>query len=179
MENTNNSFLPEGYEAPSSASSFMKLERGDSTFRVLSKAIVGYEYWTEDNKVVRSKEFPNETPNIKKNKKGELTKPKHFWAFVVWNYDANAVQVLHISQKSVQTDMLNLINDADWGNPKDYDIKVTRTGEELSTKYQVSPKPKKPISEEMTKAYDQAKINLEDLYFAPKSQVEGEVEGFE
>ncbi len=165
---SNNQFLPEGYNAPSTANSFMKFEDGDSTFRVLSPAVVGWEFWTNDNKVVRSKEIPTETPNIKLDKKGNPTKPKHFWAFVVWNYDTSSVQVLHIAQKSVQTDILNLVNDADWGNPMDYDIKVNRSGKELLTKYQVSPKPKKPITEEMAEEFTSSAFDIEDMYFGNK-----------
>jgi len=169
MQNTNNGFLPEGYEAPATVSSFMKFEDGESNFRVLSPAITGYEFWTNDNKVVRSKEFPEVTPNIKLDKKGNPTKPKHFWAFTVWNYATESVQLLHIAQKTVQTDILNLVNDADWGRPQDYDIKVTRTGKELLTKYQVSPKPKKPVTEEQASAYTASDFDIEDMYFGSRN----------
>jgi len=171
MSNTNtDSFLPAGYEAPETSNGFMKFEDGDSTFRVLSSAITGWEFWTNDNKVVRSKEFPMETPNIKLDKSSKPTKAKHFWAFTVWNYATESVQVLHIAQKSIQTDILNLVNDEDWGNPKEYDMKVTRTGKELLTKYQISPKPKKPITEEQAEAYTASDFDIETMYFNPQGQ---------
>lgn len=163
-----NDFLPADYSAPATTNSFMKLEEGDSTFRVLSSAVTGWEYWTTDKKVVRSKEFPNETPNIAIDKQNNPTKPKHFWAFIVWNYATESVQLLHISQKSVQTDILNLVNDADWGSPKEYDIKVNRSGKELTTKYQVSPKPKKPLTDSQAEAYAASTFNIEDMYFGAK-----------
>jgi len=181
MTNTNtnnNSFLPSDYEAPSTSSSFMKLDQGDSNFRVLSPAVTGYEYWSNDTKVFRSKEFPTETPNIrvrvnKKTGKEEADKVKHFWAFVVWNYAEEAVQVLHISQKTIQKDILNFVNDSDWGNPMEYDIKISRTGKELTTKYQVSPKPKKALSEEIVAEFEKSNIDLEEMYFGEKAVDEG------
>jgi len=168
---TNNGFLPEGYEQPATANNFMKLEEGDSTFRVLSPAVTGWEFWTNEKKVLRSKEFPNETPNISLDKEGKPTKVKHFWAFMVWNYATESVQLLHIAQKTVQTDILNLVNDADWGTPTEYDIKVNRTGKELTTKYQVSPKPKKKISDEIAAAYTASDFNIEDMYFGEEGKV--------
>jgi len=167
---TKNSFLPTDYEAPSSASSFMKLENGESNFRVLSPAVVGWEYWSDDKKVFRSKEFPTETPNIRINPKTQKEeKPKHFWAFVVWNYAENAVQVLHISQKTIQKDILNLVNDKDWGDPMEYDLKISRSGKELTTKYQISPKPKKPVDPEIMAEFEKSDINLEEMYFGDKA----------
>ena len=49
------SFLPEDYKAPDS-SNYLKFKDGENTIRVLSSAIIGYEYWTENNKPVRSRE---------------------------------------------------------------------------------------------------------------------------
>lgn len=167
-------FLPDGYEAPSTASSFMKLEQGESNFRILSPAVVGYEFWTNDTKVIRSKEFPTETPNIRVNTKtGKEDKVKHFWAFIVWNYAEEAVQILSIPQKTIQKDILNLVNDKDWGSPMDYDIKISRSGKELTTKYQVSPKPKKPVTEEITEELAKCDFDLEDMYFGEKAVTEG------
>jgi len=178
-----NEFLPKDYEAPSTSNSFMKLEQGESNFRILSPAVLGYEYWTNDTKVVRSKEFPEETPNIRvrldeKTQKDVVDKPKHFWAFKVWNYGEKAVQVLHISQKRIQEGILNLVNDEDWGNPMEYDIKINREGQKLTTKYSISPKPKKPLTKDVLDAVAKAgNINIEDMYFGNK-QLEEDIENF-
>jgi hypothetical protein len=177
-----NEFLPKDYAAPTTSDIFMTLKKGDSNFRILSPAVLGYEYWTNDTKVVRSKEFPKETPNIRvrldeKKQKEVKDKPKHFWAFKVWNYDEKAVQVLLITQKSIQQGILNLVNDEDWGNPLNYDIKITRDGEKFTTKYSMSPKPKKPLTKEVLEAIEKAEdIDIEQLYFGNKNADE-EFEG--
>ena len=45
MDNVNNGFLPSGYKE---VSNYMKFVDGENRFRILSPAIVGWEYWNED-----------------------------------------------------------------------------------------------------------------------------------
>lgn len=161
MDNTD--FLPEGYEAPASGGGYMKLQDGDNVFRVLSSAVVGYQYWTNENKPVRSKTEFTETPDIRV-KDGKTDKVKHFWAFVVWNYATKEVEILELQQVKVRDAILNLVNDEDWGDPKKYDIKVNRSGSGLDTKYAVSPKPHKELDPEILQAYAEKPINLEALF---------------
>ena len=158
-----NNFLPTGYEPPKSNTNYMRFEEGENRFRVLSSAIVGYEYWTTDNKPVRSREFPTQTPNIKTDKEGK-TRINHFWAFVVWNYRDEKVQILELTQRGIQKSITNLVNNTDWGDPKNYDIVVTRQGLDLNTEYDVAPIPHKPVPEEAVKEYEGMTINLEQLY---------------
>ena len=160
----NKSFLPDGYEAPVMGGGYMKLVDGDNVFRVLSSAIVGYEYWTTENKPVRSKVPFTETPNIKTDKEGKAQKVKHFWAFIVWNYASKAVEILQLTQSGIQGSITNLVKDEDWGDPKNYDIKINRTGSGIETEYAVNPKPHKEIDSEILKAYADKPINLESLY---------------
>jgi hypothetical protein len=58
--------------------------------------------------------------------------PKHFWAFVMWNFDTKAVEILQITQTTIQTAMEELNND-DWGDPLGYSITVNRKGEGSET----------------------------------------------
>ena len=62
-----NFFPTEDYKVPD-ISNYMKFVEGENPFRVLSSAIVGYVYFTKDNKPVRSKEVFESTPeDIKKD----------------------------------------------------------------------------------------------------------------
>lgn len=164
MTKAEESFIPEGYVVPVTGGGHMKLLDGDNVFRVLSSSIMGYEFWTNDNKPVRSKDPFKETPNIKTDKEGKPQKVKHFWAFVVWNYATKNVEILELTQSSIQGAITNLVKDKDWGNPKGYDIKINRTGAGLETEYSVSPKPHKEISADIIKAYTDKAINLEAIY---------------
>lgn len=166
------SFLPNDYEIPPSQSEYMKLKDGDNRIRILSSAIIGWEWWVDV-----TDESGAQLRKPKRARMGvgipidDLNKDevdpadvKHFWAFVVYNYDDKQVQILQITQKTIQNEIKKLSKDADWGTPKGYDLVITRTGKKLLTKYQVQPKPAKPVSEEIIKEYERKSINLEKLY---------------
>lgn len=153
-------FLPNDYQAPKTRSNYMKFSDGKNKFRILSSAIIGYEWWTESEsgrKPGRAKTFEEAVE--------QGTEPiKHFWAFVVWNYQDQMVQILELTQKTIMSSIKALVDEEDWGDPKEYDISVTRTGEKLETTYSVTPSPKKELSEEIVNAYMDTKIDLTQLY---------------
>lgn len=164
--NTEDSWFPEDYEAPSEVSAFMKLAEGDNTFRILSPLVTGYEYWTEDNKPIRSKTKWENTPSDIKHRDGKPTAVKFFWTFLVYNYKENAVQSLEITQSSIMKSLTSLIENPKWGNPTRYDITVNKVGKELLTKYSVVPNPHSPITPEMQAALDACTIDINEIFNA-------------
>lgn len=156
-------FLPKDYELPES-NSFMKFAVGKNKFRILSPLTTGYEYWTEENKCIRSKTPFTDTPGIKTDKNTGKTSINHFWAVVVYNYATESIQTLEITQKGIQKYVLDLVNNPEWGKPQGYDLVVTREGEGLSTKYSVSASPHKPMPAEILADYEKANIDLESLF---------------
>lgn len=137
----NDDFLPKDYEVPST-SRYMKLEEGDNMFRILGSAITGTEYWktvAEARKPIRLK--PGEVVPVgeleENPKTGEIEMPKHFWAFPVFNYGDKMVQILEITQKTIQKAIKGLIDNPKWGDPKGYDITVGRSLENGKTTYTV------------------------------------------
>lgn len=160
-DETTKSFFPSSdYKVPVTSDYLNKFIQGDTTFRVLAPAIVGYEYFNTDNKPVRSEEMFEETPDIKKD--GSV---KHFWAFPIWNYEAERVQILELTQKSIMTAMKALIDNPKWGNPIAYDITITRKGSTMNdTEYAVMPNPHTSISDTIAAAYLKRPIKLEELY---------------
>jgi len=155
-----NDFFPDAdYKLPIT-SNYMRLVEGVNKFRVLSSAIVGYEYFGQDNKPVRSREPFDETPNIKTG--GRVN---HFWAFVVFNRIAERIQILEITQKSIMSQMKSYIDSPDWGNPKQYDLSIVRKGmTKNDTEYQVIPSPHKELESEIKDKYEAMTINLDALY---------------
>lgn len=130
-------FLPANYEAPVSEGNYYKLKKGDNTFRILSDAITGFEYWNLSNKPVRSVEPWEEMPaDIKPD-----SRVRHFWAFVVYNYDAKKPQILEITQKTIQEALEALVNNKKWGDPRKYDVVIKATGDGLEREYTVIPEP--------------------------------------
>ena len=158
-------FLPKDYVAPKAGGNYLKFKDGDTTFRILSSAVTGYEYWNTDNKPVRSKTQFSSTPkDIKLDKDGVPTKVKHFWSMVVNNEDENKIQILQISQKSIQDAIKALVENKKWGAPTGYDITVTRSGDGLETSYTVMPNPHTPVSSQVQKDYEDKNVNLEALF---------------
>ncbi len=165
MENKNN-FLPEDYKLPESR--YMKLVQGDNRFRIMSSPIIGNEFWTE----VEEKRKPirrrmNENIEVSELLPYPNDKISHFWAFVVWNYQTNKLMILELKQKGVMKAITGLSRDEDWGSPvgnEGYDIVVNKTGEKMATEYSVIAKPKKKLADEIITAYEEANIDLEELF---------------
>lgn len=163
-------FQQENYEIPKIPSNYMKFEDGLNRFRVLGQAITGYEYFNRDNKPVRQREPFDEIPTDIKEK-GQV---KHFWAFPVYNYQAfknekgewqGKVQVLELIQKTIMKPFKAIMDNPKWGDPLQYDIAITKTGEGIETEYNVQAEP--PIGEpiqEIKDAYAEVNITLSNLY---------------
>lgn len=152
------SFLPNDYKAPSSNSSYMKILEGENKFRILSRPILGWEDWIE-KKPIRFR-FEN-----KPLQSVDPAKPvRHFWAFIVWNYAEEKIQILHLTQASIRNRIQALSQDKDWGEPFFYDIKVIKEGSGIDTEYSVNPLPHKELHPEIEQAFNDKPCNLEALF---------------
>ncbi len=152
-------FLPEDYEAPKNSNNYMKLLEGENRIRILSAPIIGWEDWTVDKKPVRFKR--NERPVKPIN---ENVPVKHFWAMIVYNIKDHRIQILHITQATIRNSIESLYRDDDWGNPVNYDIKITKTGEGKETKYTVNPIPHKPLSQPVIDLFHENPCNLDAVF---------------
>jgi len=156
-------FTDKDYTIPES-SNFFKFKEGDNTFRVLSSAVTGYEYWTTDNKVVRSKtEFIGTPSDIKIDKEGK-SKINHFWAFMIYNYACKKIQLMTITQKGIQKYLKGLIENPKWGSPKGYDITINKTGSGFDTEYTPTAEPHSAMNPEVLEQYSKMNIDLDAIY---------------
>lgn len=152
------SFLPKDYKAPKSTNNYAKLVEGANRFRILSAPILGWEDWL-NNKPIR---FRYED---KPAKPMDPKKPvRHFWSMIVWNYQDESIQVLHVTQATIRNNIEALTLDEDWGLPYGYDIKITKTGEKTDTEYLINPLPHKPIDPAIIKAFKDKPCNLDAMY---------------
>jgi hypothetical protein len=112
----NTGFLPENYERPaSSGGNYLKFVDGPNKVRILSAPLIGHLYWTKDNKPVRSPEAFKGVPDDARLDDGKF-KSKFFWAMAVWNYATSAVQIMEITQASIQGPIEDLAVNEDWGD---------------------------------------------------------------
>ena len=160
-------FLPEGTEIPKSASNYMKFTEPENRLRIMGSAIVGYELWI-NSKPVRRKENTwtmDEFNSADINKfTGEKKNVQYFWAFPVYNYKTQRVEILEITQKTVMRGIENYLKDDDFGkDPKKYDLLVKKEDTEPIT-YSVMAKPPKAIDPGIAQLYQDMNINLNALY---------------
>ena len=163
------SFLPEDYKVPGSSNNYMKFEQGENLLRILSNPILGWEWWTSDTnnegKEVRTPHRVKEEEGVPMEAVDEDGRGvKHFWAMVVWNYQAKKVQILEITQKGIQKAIRALEKSKGWGDPKNYDISITKTGEKLETEYSVMPVPPKALEKDIVRRFKETKVDLTALY---------------
>lgn len=151
--------LPQDYE-PKSSDGYFKFKDGDNKIRILSAPIMWFEYFTTENKPVRSRDGWDEKPDDIK----QGGKVKEFRAFVIYNYDAKRVQIMSINQNTIKSQLFNLSRDPDFGNPTEYDLKINKSGESLETKYIVKALSKTPLPKEVAEAQFNTKTNLEALF---------------
>lgn len=163
------SFLPTNYEEPKSSGGgkFTKFPDGETVrLRVLSDAVTGYQYWTKENKPVSTQNHPGLTPeNIRIEDSGKPSRVAHFWAFAVWHYGANEIQICQITQSTIRAALGDYLADPDYGEPQGYDLKITRSGTGLETKYSVIAAPPKSFELPTSEIKEElANINLSALF---------------
>lgn len=152
------SFLPKDYKSPSLTNNYMKFVEGENKIRILTPPIMGWEDW-ENNRPIRFK-FED-----KPLKSVDIKKPvRHFWAFVVFNYASEEIQILHIVQATLRKQIQMLCEDSDWGAPFFYDIKIIKKGEGVATEYMINPLPHKPTADYIISQFEEKPCYLEALY---------------
>ena len=116
---------------------------------------------------VRFEKEPDGYPeNMQTNAKTGKPDVKEFLAGIVWDYDAQKFMILEITQKTVRSAIAKYIRDSDYGDPHNYDLKISRQGEGINTEYTTLAAPPKKLSEEIKAAWEKEgkKIVLPALY---------------
>jgi hypothetical protein len=155
---------------------YFKPEKGQNKILIVGEPVVGYEYWTQDDKPVRSREKFTETPNIKVRevekdgvKSMKEDTQKFFWALPVYDFKDEAYKLWQVTQKTLRDNLASLQNNADWGNPiGNYTISIDRQGENLTTKYTVmaNPTKDKKALDKIVADYAVSPIDVDKAMFA-------------
>jgi hypothetical protein len=159
-----NDFLPEKYDVPVKTGNYMKFADGENRLRILSSPVLGYEWWTDEMSEGKKIRKPNRVKMDGQVPIEFAETVKHFWAMKVYNYKEEKVQILEVTQSTIQKPLRALAKDEDWGSPLTYDIVVTKSGKDLETEYQVTPKPAKKLDEGIKEMCDNVPVNLNALY---------------
>jgi hypothetical protein len=164
-------FLPKDFKEPTQ-SNYMDFQEGDNTFRVLDEAVLGWEYWRNQTIDGEIKARPVRVKEEGQIPVGEVLEGKYglqiyfFWAFPVFNFNDNRIQILVIKQKTVRRGMLGFIRNAKWGDPKDYNFVVTRGKDESGkTIYTVMTEPKEALDKKIIENYKKLNLDMQ-IWFA-------------
>jgi hypothetical protein len=151
-------FLPQNYKSPVSSNNYLKMNEGENRIRILSQPIMGWEDWL-DNKPVRYR------LDAKPARPVDPAKPiRYFWAFIIYNVTEDVIQIMHVTQNTIIKSIEALCNDADWGNPYHYDIKIKKSGKGMETQYVTSPVPHRPVDEHVVDLFNAKPIYLDALF---------------
>jgi len=152
---TNETFLPKSYKMSKAGGKYLKLKQWLNKIRIVSNATVWRIDW-DNKKPIRTKE--------KQKAISRERQPKEFRAFAVRSYEDNCIVSCEFTQSWIKHAIMDLYQNQDWGDPKEYDLTVNRTGEWMETKYTVQPSPKKELTEDQKKALENVEINMELLF---------------
>lgn len=169
--------LPSDTKGQVGGGDFFSPQKGQNKILIVGDAIQGYEYWTTENKPVRSKEPFEETPNIRTTTKDDGSvvpdKQKFFWAMPVYDYADKKIKVYQISQKQIRDALNSFAQNDDWGDPtRNYSVSITKEGEGFKTAYSVTPNPAKEGDKEIAEAvklYDENPVDVEAAIFGDNS----------
>jgi len=145
-------FADDDFAPPKKSDAYLKFKPGTHRIRMLSQPIVGNLGWTAKTggKPIRKPLGAPWSPN-------EVHDPnaiKKFWAVAVWDYAAKMVKVWEVTQSTIMGQVRTLAKDADWGEPQNYDIAVTRIGSTMDdTEYTLTPKPKAALHPDVEDAW--------------------------
>lgn len=177
---TNTSFVPQGYKPPSKSDQFFKPQSGKNKIRVMSDKLVAG--WLFFGKNEEGQNYPyrkkadladptdrgfsdEEMISLGCKMKGDKPEPqKYFWLMLVWNYDLRRFQVWEVTQKGLQKDFLSIIETEEYGNPVNYDVEVTKTGDGLNTEYKIIAKPPKAIDQKVAEQFNELEVNIEAVF---------------
>lgn len=98
----------------------------------------------EDGEVVKAR-IASDPYIFNNNYKGQIS-TRYGW--VVYNYGEDRAQIFQQGVTGYRT-IANLAADSDWGDPKGFDIRISREGIGTDTKYHITPLPNKaPLTAE-------------------------------
>ncbi len=166
-------FLPDNYQIPDKAKQFLKLDTGDNVIRFLSNPLMGWVFFSEDNKPVR-RQYDATSPTLGDFSKEEMTElrakidketgafegSRHFWLGLVWDTKTESPKILELTQSTILKPMYNLFTDKDWGDLRNYDVNIHKEGStKNNTEYSISPKPAKPLSKDIIAVVEELEAN--------------------
>lgn len=167
--------IPDEYVV-STGGNFIKLPSDGSSIKVLlaGPCAIGYSYWTNDKKCIRSQQKFTATPDIRVGEDGKADSVKEFMVFPVFLYAEDGTRsdgLLEITQLSIKADIVRIYRDKEFREEDGsfwHAFKISTAGKGMKTKYSVNAilvRPaNRPSPEEMLAV--QAKYDLDKILYS-------------
>lgn len=152
----NEAFFGDMTSIPTSGGRYTKLEKGVNTIHIIDKPLTGWLCWTED----ADGKHPHRALDKSTLPKDCQSPPKFFMAFKVYNYKTKQTEILEITQRTIQEVLFELSKNPKWGDPRYYDISITKSGDGLETKYSIVPEPNSVLTDEEQQAMTDGILNI-------------------
>lgn len=143
--------------------SMKKLTEDPVRLRIIGSGITGFEGWTDEKKPVRWQTKPEQLPANIVVREG-YQPIKRFLAALVYHYESDTFKILQITQKTLMDQLFKYYQDSDYGDPVNYDIKLSKTGTEKDTKYTLIASPPKALPAKVLKRYEEFYCDLNRLF---------------
>jgi hypothetical protein len=169
--------IPDEYVV-STGGNFIKLPSDGNAIKVLlaGPCAIGYSYWTNDKKCIRSPQKFTATPDIRVGEDGKADSVKEFMVFPVFLYAEDGTRsdgLLEITQLSIKSDITTIYRDKEFREEDGsfwHAFKISASGKGKQTKYSVNAilvRPtNRPTTEEMLAVQEKYDLN-KILYSAP------------
>lgn len=132
------------YTPPSAGGNFLKFENNvEVIVRILSDTVVFESVFTD--------------------KDTQETSVSTKYAWLVWDFASKEAKIMQLPVGGYKS-VAQFGKDPEYGNPKDYNMKIMRTGTGFDTKYQITPSPKKaPLLEQAPEAEGKTDVNILEI----------------
>ena len=162
-------FLPEDYKPPSTTGGWLQPEAGEThKIRIMAtmsnpaQGVLCWEAWA--NKQPLRQPYSTKGFDICQGY-DDNKKPKHSWIFQVYHYDSESAMIWAVPQRGIQEELRAYTMDSDWGDPRNYDLKISREGTALDTKWRlVTGSNKSAPSEKMFGIMEEARIDVSQVF---------------
>lgn len=150
---------------------FLKLKEGANKVRFLPDHLVCYEIFVEvlDEKQQKKIKPLRKTEPFTAEELSQLVlkdkkeKAKLTLIQLVYDYSGDDFKFLSMNQNSLLNALKEYSQNPDYGNPANYDITISKKGQNLETVYTFMPSPPKPLDKVITKRSKNLNFDLTKL----------------
>jgi hypothetical protein len=143
---------------PPKTGEFIRLEQGANKIRLVSHSFTFFQIYDQLKRVSYKYEKKEDAP--------AGAKVSQRWAWLVINRKDNSLGIIEVGW-GIFKYILELAKNPDYGDPREYDLTINRTGEGLDTEYVVTPaRQNTKLTKEEKEMIEKADLDLEGIYKA-------------